>query len=96
MNKEEAHSILLQELAAFRMKTHAELSTLVGSSIVLERKSPGGTDHQLEIDVLWDDPRRPQAAIRVIASIDDGGFVSAFAPLTGDFSKTSAGDFLGE
>jgi len=32
----------------------------------------------------------------VIASIDDGGILSAFFPLTISFIKTAAGTFLGE
>jgi len=96
MNMEEAQSILVQELNVFRTKTYHELSTLVDSPIVVGRMAPTGTDYQLEVDVLWDDPRRPHGDIRVIASIDDGGILSAFSPLTISFIKTPAGTFLGE
>ena len=96
MNKKEAYSILLQELSTLRMKPYPELCTLVGSPIVLERMAPGGTHYQLEIDILWDDPRKTRGDIRVIASIDDGGLLSAFSPLTEAFIMAPAGHFVGE
>jgi hypothetical protein len=59
MNNDEASRILVQELHIYRMKDYEELSTLVGSTFHAERKAPGGTEYQIEIEVLWDDPGRP-------------------------------------
>jgi hypothetical protein len=96
MNKEEAQRLLLQELEIFRRKPFQELSKLVGDPIHIERKTPSGTEYQLEIEVFWDDPRIPGGNLRVMASIDDGGFFSSFTPFTLDFIKTSNNTFLGE
>jgi hypothetical protein len=96
MNKEEAHRLLLQELEIFRRKPFEELSKLVGTLIHLEREAPSGIEYQLEIEVFWDDPRIPDGNLRVMASIDDGGFFSSFTPLTLDFIKTPNNAFLGE
>ena len=96
MNKEEAHRLLLQELEIFRRKPFEELSNLVGTPIHIERKASSGIEYQLEIEVFWDDPRIPGGNLRVMASIDDGGFFSSFSPLTQDFIKTSNNAFLGE
>jgi hypothetical protein len=96
MNKEEAHRLLLQELEIFRRKSFKELSSLVGTPIHIERKAPGGIEYQIEIEVFWDDPRIPGGNLRVVASIDDGGLLSSFRPITHDFIKTPSNAFLGE
>jgi len=96
MNKEEARSILAEALGAFRSKSYEELSALIGSPLNFERKGPSGTEYQIELQVMWDSPRTPGGDIRVIASIDDGRFPSAFMPLTADFIKRPDGGFVGE
>jgi hypothetical protein len=96
MNKEEAQRLITQELEVFQVKSFEELSKLVGSPIHIERKAPGGIEYQLEIEVFWDDPRIPGGNLRVMASIDDGGFFSSFTPLTLDFIKTPNNTILGE
>jgi len=45
---------------------------------------------------MWDNPRSKQGDLRVIASIDDGGFTTSFTPLTSDFIKSPGGTFVGE
>jgi hypothetical protein len=96
MNKEEAHRLLVQELDVFRSKPFAKLTSLVGTPIHIERKASSGIEYQLEIEVFWDDPRIPCGNLRVMASIDDGGFFSSFSPLMLDFIKTPYNTFLGE
>lgn len=96
MDKEEARIIHLDELADFRSMSFQELSSLVGSVIVMEKKGLSGTDYQIEVLVLWDSPRNPGGNLRVIASIDDGRFLSAFNPVTEDFIKGPDGNFIGE
>ena len=49
--------------------------------------------YQGEIRVFWD--AEPDGAIRVMASIDDGGW-RAFVPLTEDFILAPDGTFVGE
>jgi hypothetical protein len=43
---------------------------------------------------MWDS--HPGGNLRVMAGIDDGGFISAFAPLTDDFILSPSGEFLDE
>jgi hypothetical protein len=69
---------------------------MVGTPIHIEHKASGGIESQLEIEVSWDDPRIPGGNLRVMASIDDGGFFSSFTPLTLDFIKTPNNTVLGE
>jgi hypothetical protein len=52
-----------------------------------------GTWYQGEVQVMWDD--KPDGAIRVMASIDDGG-CRAFVPLTDDFILAPDGTFVDE
>jgi hypothetical protein len=96
MNKEEARHLLIQELEVFRSKSFEELTSLVNTSIHLERKAPGGVEYQIEIEVIPDDPHKKNGNVRVMASIDDGGQFSSFRPITQDFIKTPNNDFLGE
>lgn len=53
----------------------------------------GRVAYQGEVQVFWDD--KPNGAIRVMASIDDGGW-RAFVPLTADFILAPDGTFVGE
>ena len=96
MNKEEAKSILYQELEAFRAKSYAELSTLIGSPLNFERKGPSDTNYLIEIQAFWDTPRDAYGNLRVIVSIDDGRFPSAVMPISADFIKSPDGNFVGE
>jgi hypothetical protein len=96
VDKEEAHQVLTVELGAYRSKSYEELSSLVGSVAPFTRKGPSGAEYQLEIEVLWDNPRSKQRDLRVIASIDDGGFTTSFTPLTSDFIKGPDQPFVGE
>ena len=96
MNKEEARQVLTLELGAYRSKSYEELSSLIGSVAAFTRKGPSGAEYQLEIQVMWDNPRSKQGDLRVIASIDDGGFTTSFNPLTSDFIKSPGGLFAGE
>ena len=96
MNKEEAKLILDQELEVFRAMSYPELSTLIGSPLNFERKGPSDTDYLIEIQAFWDTPRDAYENLRVIASIDDGRFPSAFMPISADFIKSPDGNSVGE
>ena len=52
-----------------------------------------GAVYQVETQVFWDGP--PDDDVRVIASIDDGGW-SAFMPMSQDFIMAPDGGFVGE
>ena len=86
MDREQAVTILAEQLGQYRTKPYAELKDLVGQVDAYEVATPDGLAYQIEIQVLWDG--KPDADIRVIAAIDDGGW-TAFSPLSDDFIMTS-------
>ena len=94
MNSQEALLILGEVLSEFRKESYAGLVSRIGPSspIVLERGGADGS-YQLEILFMWDG--RAGGDVRVIGSIDDGGW-RAFSPLTRSFIKSADGSFVGE
>jgi hypothetical protein len=93
MDKIEARQILTRELESYRARPYAELVKYIGDAVAYECQGSSGSMYQLEITVLWDS--QPDGDVRVIASVDGGGW-SAFFPLTADFIKSPAGEFVGE
>ena len=85
MGKRQAGKVLAEELERYQEMGYTRLSDMVGEEIVFTVTAPDGNEYQLEIDVLWDNPQKPGEASRVIGLIDDGRFLTAFAPLTQDF-----------
>jgi hypothetical protein len=63
---------------------------------VVERSGVSGVSYTIEIEVFWDSPLEPDRDLRVIASIDDGRFLSALFPLSSDFIMDPNGKFIGE
>ncbi len=53
-----------------------------------------GAEYQVEVQAFWDSPRQP-GNLRVIITIDDGGW-RAFRPLSTDFIVAPDGSFVGE
>lgn len=96
MNKAEAWEILTQELADLRARSYEDLQKLIRSPQVLARDAESGVPYQIEIEAFWDNPKQPGEDLRVLATIDDGGFISAFRPLSSDFIITANGEFKGE
>lgn len=93
MDKAEASQVLRVQLEPWRRCTYAELARKVGHSQRFELNGPSGVWYQGHIRMYWDD--EPDGAVRVIGSIDDGGW-RAFAPLTDSFILGSDGTFVGE
>lgn len=93
MDKERAAAVLADQLTLYRTKPYAALKDLIGQVHAYEVSTPDGLVCQIEIQAFWDD--KPDGDIRVIGSIDDGGW-SAFSPLSDDFIMTPDGTFLGE
>lgn len=96
MNKQDAHEILKSELLTYRSKEYEELAAIIGSPLNYERQGPSGATYHVEIQAFWDKPRESNGNIRVIASIDDGRFLSSFIPLSSDFILGPDGNFVGE
>ena len=93
MNKDEAKSLLSQELSRYRELPYAELFSLIDHSETFERAAPSGVTYQIEMQVFVDDISRQ--TLRVLGSIDDGGW-RALSPLCDDFILASDGSFVGE
>lgn len=95
MNKNEAQQILNEELLHFQDKSYDELQTSIGSPRVIKRNGASGIPYVIEIEVFWDNPKKIDSDLRVIGSIDDGKFLSAFRPLSSDFIMDPDGNFIG-
>ncbi len=94
MNKQEAKTLLAQELGGWRRKSYADLAALVGGEPVTgEVLGEGGDRYQFEIQAVWD--RGTAGDVRVLGAIDDGG-LRAFVPLTDGFIMAPDNNFIGE
>ena len=82
MDRNEAHALLRQQLDRYRARSHRELQALIAEPEVVELVGPSGTRFCVEVLAVWD--RKVGGDIRVIGSIDDGGW-RALTPLTDDF-----------
>jgi hypothetical protein len=93
MDNGEAHRILSERLAEYRQRSYSELAHLVTAKQVdaFETTAPSGACYQLEVQFFWD--HRPGGDIRVVGSIDDGGW-RAFVPLTQSFIVSPEGKIL--
>lgn len=96
MNKAEAQEILVTELLHFRVMSYEDLQRKIGSAHVVQRMGASGVLYTIEVEVFLDDPRNPGGHLRIFASIDDGGFLSALSPLSSDFIIDADGNFIGE
>ena len=90
MNKEEARTLLSDFVDRLSTSTYEDLCTLVSNPVCLEIEGPSGVTYQIEYEALWDS--EPKEALRVIASIDDGGLISAMMPISASFVVEPQGD----
>jgi hypothetical protein len=79
MDNEEALSLLKNFLDRVEAAGYVALSKRAGESDSLEVVGASGKKYQIEYDIQWD--HKPDGAIRIIGSVDDGG-LRAFAPVT--------------
>jgi hypothetical protein len=93
LDRAEARTILSSELQHYRQKPYSELTRLVGNSERRETTGKSGARYQLVVFGHWDS--RPNADVRIIASVDDGGR-SAWRPMTDSFILDPSGKFVGE
>ncbi len=91
MDKVEAKQVLASELARYRSRSYHDLVALIGHPQVCERRGASGAEYQIELQAVWDN--RLAENVRVIASVDDGGW-NAFFPLTESFLMSPAGTFI--
>lgn len=93
MDKTEALRVLHGQLEPWRERSWMDLREEIGRSHRFEVTAKSGTWYQGEVRAFWDD--KADGAIRVTASVDDGGWRS-FVPLTADFILAPDGTFVGE
>ena len=83
MDREEAAGLLRRELTGYARRSRADLTNLIGDVEAYSVAGPSGASYQIEVDAHWDN--EPGGTIRVLGSIDDGGFRSSFSPTTDGF-----------
>ncbi len=94
MDTQEARALAASHLETWRKRSYEDLVTLMDRDCCehTEVFGPSGTWYQVEVNVFWDD--RPGGDVRVMLSIDDGGW-RAFVPLTDSFIMAPDGTFVG-
>ena len=94
MDTNEAVTLLGDALDRFRVQSYEALVRRIDAEpVTTESVGRSGTSYQIECTFMWDD--KPGGNIRVMASVDDGGWRS-FAPITRSFIKAADGTFVGE
>ena len=93
MDKTEATKILTEQLELYRKRSHSELTQLITEPDAFTVTGESGTKYGLEFEAVWD--HEPGKNLRVIGSIDDGGW-RALSPLCDDFIMQTDGSFVGE
>jgi len=88
LNRIEAGRLLLTKLAEYRGLDYEDLASRIGTEERFEIVGPSGSEYQLEVLFLQDDPQG--GAVRVMGSIDDGGW-RAFCPLCDSFAVAHDG-----
>ncbi len=94
MDKDEPTTILHAEMQKYRHRSFESLQSLLTELEAYELVAPSGVSYQVEVQAFWDD--QPNAHLRVMGAIDDGGLLSAFKPLCEDFIMSPNGKFVGE
>ena len=92
MDKVEARDLLEEFLDELKSRSREELLELISNPVCIEKTGQSGTVYQIEYEALWDS--EPGRDLRIIASIDDGGFLSALKPVTADFLVSSQGKVI--
>jgi hypothetical protein len=93
MNREEAKSVLSNELKKYRTRSYDDLRRHIGTQNDFTVIAPSGAEYQIEVDFFWDS--RTDGTVRVMGVVDDGG-PSALHPLSGLFIVAPSGEFVGE
>jgi hypothetical protein len=79
MDKNEATTVLNQQMASFVRRSYAELIALVNQPQSAHASGALDTTYQIEFNVFYD--AGTSGDLRIIGSIDDGG-TRALVPLT--------------
>jgi hypothetical protein len=92
MDKIEAKNLLEEFLQELKARPFLELQELLGNPVCIEREGPSGVIYQIETEAVWD--FEPGGNLRLIASIDDGGLLSAMLPVTSGFLISPQGTVI--
>jgi hypothetical protein len=96
MDETEARSVLQSFLDRVRGLPYATLvERYLGDEEHTDVRGASGAAYQVEVQGFWDDPRLKGGNLRVMVSIDDGGW-RAFVPMTESFIVAPDGRFVGE
>lgn len=94
MDSKEARLVLESQLANYGARTYGQLVAMIGAGPdVFEIVGPSGARYQIEVEARWD--AHPGGDVRVLASIDDGGW-RAMVPVCIDFIVAPDGRVVGE
>ena len=94
MNNAEARAVVIGALATYREWSYGQLCEIVDApKRTFEMVGPSGARYQIDVRAYWDG--EPNVNIRVVGTIDDGGW-RAFLPLVESFIKAPDGSFVGE
>jgi hypothetical protein len=94
MSRETARVLIDQKLKELRKLGYQDLLELMQQRPSTKMaRGQDGENYQMEVQSFWDGKKGGD--IRVLVSVD-GGEVSAFRPLTGDFIIRPDGSFVGE
>ena len=93
MDKVEARALLDTEISRLRALSYGELRRYTDEEH-LELTGPSGKEYQVDVLAVWD--RGKEGDLRLMVSIDDGGLLAAFLPMTDGFVMATDGAFIGE
>jgi hypothetical protein len=86
-------AILLQEfLQELKSRSFLELQEFLSNPVCIEKQGKSGLVYQIEYEAVWD--FEPGGNLRLIASIDDGGLLSALMPVMSAFLVTPIGEVV--
>ncbi len=91
MDRAEAKPLLAKELTEFAARPFDMLVASVKHTDVKNVVGESGANYQIEFNVFWDS--KPDSDLRIMASIDDGGW-RAFLPLTDSLIMKPDGTLL--
>ncbi len=95
VDENEAARLLDEMMGELRTESFPALvAQYLGQTGVRDLAGASGESYCVEIQGVWDNGK--PGDLRIIAGIDDGGFRSAFRPLTADFVMAPDGSFVGE
>lgn len=93
MDKKRAKAALQGVVDEYRSKPYDFWKERIGREPLKHEKEADGVHYQIAVEAHWDD--RPDEAIRVLFTIDDGGW-RAMLPVTDSFILMPDGSFLDE